>query len=926
MKFLAKTRKRHILCILLVVALITASLSTSGLTVIARGEERTFDIGVNPESVTATLSGDGVLTVKGSGAIRDFTPDTAPFADCKIKTVKLGADLTAIGNYTFYNCGGLTGALVLPKGLLRIGDGAFSGSSQALAPKPDSVENRFTESLTTKRKPTESTEQTVSRPEPAESTPAEDTPAEDVPVESTPAEDPSAEDGSGNSDPEGNESAEDNSVEAASAEGEPAESSTPAEQEQSETATETKYVIEKIFQQEIGERIFFPRADGPAFFCSAENETFRSAMVAAGYREAGYILSVTLHCGEGSGSEGDAMTRELPVLDGKITLPEAPSEFSAPSGDGLYRFVFGGWTESKDAAGTLRAAGSVFSVGDRTDLYFIANWKRELTAKIAVKEEDGAKVFTIPALEGYDTLTYRWQTCVLAAGEELPQDEEKLPWEDISGETAQSYRWEIVPMDTGRLFRCVVTVQKQQDFLQALFGGAEEQEVSFAAVEAIPGEKADAAVSQGTAIIRGRSFSGSISGAHPTIGTQGAVTASFVSQYQPTGKDDTHLLLCKKEGETFVKAPFPAGTKLVLGDMTGGGCKYYSYTVPGGSAELSLSGFTAVSGAGKYAPPAAGTGDTNITEKLLIVTDFSAAGLPQGEYGLAVLHGTEQLETAQKAAFAVTAMGGCSLELTQRETDSLTWNVTVLPTVSGIDSRYAAGACIRLWLTASDGQNVGFPGEMLVSRDTAGAAVENILLEQDGSLTFTTATGSASTVILQFSSLGEDILSDGEYQLHASLSPRAGLQMSSRQGQIDASAAVGVSLYRSDTGAESSRRSLSIDLSEDSQRLLDVSEEGSEMEFLLSYQGIQEGDTIQAEVLYKIGTDPDDSSYSPAPGDWDISLGNTSLASGTPSGDSETLRLTVPQGQEHGTYRLRVRILDSAGSVVAEQPYNFIVE
>ena len=925
MRLWKRTSAKTVLCVLLAAALITASLSAGGLTVVAKGEERTFDIGVNPESVTATLSEDGVLTVKGSGAIRDFTPDTAPFADCKIKSVKLGADLTSIGAYTFYNCGGITGTLVLPKGILRIGDRAFSGDSEALAPKPASVENRFIESLVTKRKTPEApatSTPAVGTPadgsadgDPVDSAPAVNTPAEDKSEESIPAESGSEKDEAGNG------QTADNNLESA-ADSTPANDS-PSEpkQEQTETKTETKYIIEKIAQQEIGEKIFFPRADGPAFLCSAANETFRNAMLEAGYREAGYLLSVVFHCGAGSSSDGDALAQELPVLDGKIVLPDVPGEFSAPAGDGLYRFVFSGWTEAQDDAGTLRTTGSAFAAEGRTDLYFIANWRRELIAKIAVQQEGNLKEFTVPALEGYDTLSYRWQTCTLAAGEEIPPEEEKLSWQDIPGETAQSYRWEIVPTDTDRLFRCVVTVKKQQNFLQALFGGSEEQEAAFAAVEAIPTEQEDISLSQGTAIIRGRSFSGSISGAHPTIGTGGAVTASFISQYQPTGQENVRLFLYKKEGDAFAKAVFPAGTKLVLGDRTGG-CKYYSYTAAGESDGISLTAFTAVGGSGKYAPLP--KSETNITEKLLIVADFSGgAGLPQGEYALAVTHGTEQPDDAQKAAFAVTVTGGCGLELTGQEADSLTWSVTVSPAVSGIDSRYAAGACIRLWLTDPGGETIfRFPGEMLVTGSGETAKLpENLLFEQDGSLTFTMPASGTAALSLQFSGVQADVLPDGEYQLHASLSPRAGLQMSSRQGKTDASAALGVSLHHA-AGEEEERRDLTVALTDDSRRIIDVSENGLELEFALNCQGVQEGDTLLAEVLYKTGTDPDDSSYSSAPGDWGISP-----ASGTAlSGGSETLRLTVPKEQDPGTYRLRVCIVDSSGTAVAEQPYNFIVE
>ncbi len=94
------------------------------------------------------------------------------------------------------------------------------------------------------------------------------------------------------------------------------------------------------------------------------------------------------------------------------------------------------------------------------------------------------------------------------------------------------------------------------------------------------------------------------------------------------------------------------------------------------------------------------------------------------------------------------------------------------------------------------------------------------------------------------------------------------------------------------------------------------------MAFNLSYRGIQPGDTLLAEVLCKTGEGPESGSYSPAAGDWSISPSSGSI----PTGQGETLHLVVPKGQERGTYRLLIRIADSSGGIVAEQPYNFIVK
>lgn len=945
MKFFRQWKKkgRALLCVLLSAALVTTSLSAGGLTVIAQGAERTFDIGVNPESVTATLTENGVLTISGSGAIRDFTADTAPFADCQVKSVKLGADLTSIGSYTFYNCGELSGSLVLPKGLLRIGDRAFSGGSAALAPKPGSVENGFTEAKVTKKRETAVEDPSaVSQPDPTPA-PAVDDPAsgsqddasslgDTAPGEGQNAVSSAAQEVEALQENQ-QEEKQDSKPDSGEAEGTPAPESRPEENssgEQSsavsstESGNETKYVIERITQQEIGEEIFYPRTDGPAFFCSAENESFREAMLAAGYREAGTMLPVTFQCGKGSCADGDTVTKTLPVLDGKITLPAAPAEFSAPEGDGLYTYSFCGWTETKDAPNTLREAGSAFAVGDRTDLYFIANWNGSVTAKITVKQDGDSKVFTVPALEGYEILSYRWQTCVLAAGEALPLKQDTLAWKDISGETSQSYRWKIVPTETGRLFRCVATVQKQQNFLQALFSADDQEEAAFDAVEAIPLAAADdgGTASPGAQIVRGRRFSAGFSGDNPTIMTTGSVTAHIVSKYTPSGSifgsTRRYLRLYQKaEDGTLSQKAFSSGTKIVLGDMSNGGCTYYSHTSTALEqlTGIPLTSFESLTGSGSYVLPSDST--TEVVENLIFVVDFlGSTEMTTGEYCLGMVSGLfGSSNDGAHASFTVAAEESCSLGMERTETDEFTWGCTLTPQIPAHNSRYAAGAFIHLWATSPDGtRSYRFPEELVVSGDC-----ENVMAEEDGSLTFTIPASGSSSVFLNFSSVPELVFLDGEYQLHASLTPRAGLQMIGRQGTADAEAAVGVSLYR---GEEEQQRSVGVAPGGETQRLVDASEEAVDMVFLLEYRGIRQGDTLQYEVLQKTGKSPDNSSYSSASGDWSFSP-----APGfTPTGDGATLHLTVPRGQERGTYRLLVRIVDASGASVAEQPYNFIVK
>lgn len=522
--FLKAVRKiKAMLCVLLAVTLITTSLCAEGITVTASGQERTFDIGVNPESVTAVLSEDGLLTVSGSGEIRDFTPETALFGECRITEIKLGADIKAIGSYTFYNCGEIRGTVALPKGLIRIGDGAFSGDSEEKAPKPGFVQNPFTEAVVTRKKaeatpaPSASPEPSpspepvssagpeetsapeagiASKPEALETPELSDTPETSAAPEPTGTPEPAlkpleeevkaaAEPGKAVSGPE--ESADVSSAAEPSFQAEPADAAEPVETAEPGLSSQAedsgnKYTIETITQQEIGENVFYPRTDRPAFACSAENETFRMAMTAAGYQEAQKIISAAFDCGQGVGA---VITRDTPVIDGEITLPGVPTEFQAPDGGDLFAYTFGGWTESQDEANMVRPPYSAFQTGDREDLYFIANWNREVLVKITVQRDGETAVFSVPEIDGYDLTSFQWQTCAYSVDQEIPADQELLLWEDIPGETAQTYRREPEPGDGARLFRCVVTVKKRQNLFMALFSAGGEEELAFEAVRGV---------------------------------------------------------------------------------------------------------------------------------------------------------------------------------------------------------------------------------------------------------------------------------------------------------------------------------------------------------------------------------------------------------------------------------------------------------
>ena len=107
-------RQRHnrqrILAFCLIFSLVLSNLNFgSMLTYATEGNRRTFEIG---SDVKAVLK-DGILTVKGYGDTRDFSCDTAPFAEYadEIRTLVIEDGITYIGSCLFYGLGGLQGEL-----------------------------------------------------------------------------------------------------------------------------------------------------------------------------------------------------------------------------------------------------------------------------------------------------------------------------------------------------------------------------------------------------------------------------------------------------------------------------------------------------------------------------------------------------------------------------------------------------------------------------------------------------------------------------------------------------------------------------------------------------------------------------------------------------------------------------------------------
>ena len=110
----------------------------------------TWDVSKNGDgSVTATLTSDGTLTIRGTGEIKSYSASGAPYYNNKenIKSVKIeegvknignyafcdyiyltsieiSDSVTGIGDYAFYGCSNLT-SVVIPDSVINIGNSAF---------------------------------------------------------------------------------------------------------------------------------------------------------------------------------------------------------------------------------------------------------------------------------------------------------------------------------------------------------------------------------------------------------------------------------------------------------------------------------------------------------------------------------------------------------------------------------------------------------------------------------------------------------------------------------------------------------------------------------------------------------------------------------------------------------------------------------
>ena len=92
--------------------------------------------GADGDNLTWVLTGDGTLTISGSGKMKDYSYSdqngtyhtNAPWGTSwnQITTVVMEPGVTSIGRYAFYGCSSLT-SVTIPEGVTNIGEHAFEG-------------------------------------------------------------------------------------------------------------------------------------------------------------------------------------------------------------------------------------------------------------------------------------------------------------------------------------------------------------------------------------------------------------------------------------------------------------------------------------------------------------------------------------------------------------------------------------------------------------------------------------------------------------------------------------------------------------------------------------------------------------------------------------------------------------------------------
>ncbi|MCR5782408.1 MAG: leucine-rich repeat domain-containing protein, partial [Clostridia bacterium] len=112
-----------LLCCIFVIGAVSGMLTTASAAMIVH-------YGACGDNIGYTRDSDGMLTIGGTGAMKDYARNNSPFStDEYIKTVVIEEGVTSVGAYSFSGCKGLT-SVVIPDSVTSIGGYAFENCSE----------------------------------------------------------------------------------------------------------------------------------------------------------------------------------------------------------------------------------------------------------------------------------------------------------------------------------------------------------------------------------------------------------------------------------------------------------------------------------------------------------------------------------------------------------------------------------------------------------------------------------------------------------------------------------------------------------------------------------------------------------------------------------------------------------------------------